>query len=404
MTGRSAAPAGLTAVDVLTPPDDRESVGLVESRRALWDRLTRSLSTVGLLLVLCGLACPASALAARPVPGGRYLLFAKGSVYGITLSGVLQVSGSGRALTSDGIPFSPVWRYYFGSYLQKSLRCGSDEADAVFHLGAPGSPPVAVGSHGRFTTVAMGDPTESSGSQVVQLRGHFASRSEAVVEIVKGTFQPEGATQPCPIPHQTLHFHLRPMPPFGRCATAAGRTVLSTARSRVYKTWGVDETGRQTYAYACLRGGRPIPLGGTSYGFDGSVAKFRLAGQYASFVYGVDNEGGRTEVLGVIDLRGLGRTVRAVVPSPENDNDVNHFVANPLLAPDGSSAWVAQDCPPEHSCTAAYEVWIADGGGTRRVDPGPAVDPKSLALRGSTVVWTNGGESRSAPIGTAPSG
>src|SRR4051794_28255506 len=360
-------------------------------------------SIVVLVLGLFLLAWPASALAARPVPGGRYLLFAKGTIYGTERSGVLQLSGSGRALTSDGIPFSPVWRHYFGSYLQKSLSCGSDEEDAVFHLGAPGSPPVAVGSHGCFTTVAMSDPTESSGSQVVQLRGNFSSRSKAVVEIVKGTFQPEGAKQPCPIPHQTLHFHLRPMPPFGRCATAAGRTVLSTARSRVYKTWGVDETGRQTYAYACLRGGRPIPLGATSSGIDGSVAKFRLAGQYASFVYGVDNEGGRTEVLGVVDLRGLGRTVRAVVPSSEND-DVNHFVANPLLAPDGSSAWVAQVCPPENSCTAAYEVWIADGGGTRRVDPGPAVDPKSLALRGSTVVWTTGGESRSAPIGTAPSG
>ena len=176
--------------------------------------------------------------------------------------------------------------------------------------------------------------------------------------------------------------------------------MLSTARSRLYKTWGVDENGRQNYAYACLHGGRAIPLGGTSYSFDGSVAQFRLAGSYAAFVYGVDNEGGRSETLGVVDLRGLGRTVRGVVPSTENE-DVNHFAAKP---PDGSSAWVAQVCPPEHHCTAAYEVWVADRGGSRRVDQGPAVDPKSLALKGSIVAWTNGGERHSAPVGAGPSG
>jgi hypothetical protein len=175
--------------------------------------------------------------------------------------------------------------------------------------------------------------------------GRFVSRSEAVVEIVAGTYQPEQAMTSCPIAQQRFRFRLRPMPPFGSCANAPGRTVLKSARSRLYETWGVDETGRQTYAYACLRGGRAIPLGGTTYGFDGSVAKFRLAGPYASFVYGVDNEGGQSEVLGVVDLRGLGRTVRGVVPSTESD-DANHFAATPLLAPDGSSAWVAQVCPP----------------------------------------------------------
>jgi len=361
-------------------------------------------SIVVLVFCLFLLAWPASALAARPVPGGRYLLFAKGTIYGTERSGVLQLSGSGRALTSDGIQFSPVWRHYFGSYLEKSVSCGSAaQDDAVFHLGAPGYPPVPIDSRGRFTIVATGDQNAPYNSEVAQLRGRFVSRSEAVVEIVSGTFlSPQGMTS-CPIPHQTFRFQLRPMPPFGTCAKAPGRTVLSTARSRLYKTWGVDETGRQTYAYACLHGGRAVPLGGTTYTFDGSVAQFRLAGPYASFVYGVDNEGGRSETLGVIDLRGLGRTVRGVVPSTENA-DVNHFAAMPLLSPDGSSAWAAQVCPPEHHCTASYEVWVADRGGSRRVDQGPGVDPKSLALKGSTVAWTNGGERRSASVGAGPSG
>jgi len=201
-------------------------------------------SIVVLVFCLFLLAWPASALAARPVPGGRYLLFAKGTIYGTERSGVLQLSGSGRALTSDGIPFSPVWRHYFGSYLEKSVSCGSAaQDDAVFHLGAPGYQPVPIDSRGRFTIVATGDQNAPYNSEVAQLRGRFVSRSEAVVEIVSGTFlSPQGMTS-CPIPHQTFRFQLRPMPPFGTCAKAPGRTVLSTARSRLYKTWGVDETG-----------------------------------------------------------------------------------------------------------------------------------------------------------------
>jgi hypothetical protein len=353
-----------------------------------------------LALGLLALAWPASALAARPAPGGRYLLFAKGSVYGITSSGVLQVSGSGRALTSDAIPFSPVWRHYFGSYLQQAVPCGS--VAPAFHLGAPGAAPVPIDSHGRFSVVAMGE-TGFADAATVQLQGRFVSRSEAVVQIVSGTYQPAQSQASCAIPPKTFHFQLRPMPPFGSCATAPGRTVLRTARSRLYKTWGVDEAGRQTYAYACLRGGRAVPLGGTTYTFDGSVGRFRLAGPFASFVYGVNNEGGRSEVLGVVDLHGRGRTVRAVVPSPDN-RDVNHFAASPLLAPDGSSAWVAQVCPPEVGCTAAYEVWVADRSGSRRVDQGGGVDPASLALRGSRVTWTNGGARQSVQLGAGASG
>ena len=44
-----------------------------------------------------------------------------------------------------------------GSYLQTSVSCGSAQDDAVFHLGAPGSPPVPIDGLGRFTVAAKGD-------------------------------------------------------------------------------------------------------------------------------------------------------------------------------------------------------------------------------------------------------
>jgi hypothetical protein len=352
-------------------------------------------SIVVLVLCLFALAWPAPAVAAPPVPSGRYLLMTRGSIYGITQGGVLQLSGGRRALSSDGIPFSPVWKHHFGSYLTTSFRCGAQNATVDLFLGGPGFGAAAVDRAGRFTAVGVTDQVVATA--MVQLQGRFVSRAEAVVELVAGTYQPGQGMPSCPIPRQRFHFGLRPMPPFGRCATAPGATVLSTTRSRLYKTWGVDEGGRQTYAYACLRGGRAVSLGGTTYTFDGSVGEFRLAGRYASFVYGVNNESGRSEVLGVVDLRGRGRTVRAVDPSSENA-DVNHFVGKPLLSAGGSSAWVAQVCPPEHDCTAAYEVWVADRAGSRRVDQGPAIVPASLALRGSLATWTNDGVRRSAPL------
>jgi hypothetical protein len=84
------------------------------------------------------------------------------------------------------------------------------------------------------------------------------------------------------------------MPPFGKCAKAPGRTVLSTARGRVYKTSGVDEMWRQRWAYACLFGGRAIALGASPGGeaaIDGAVQKFRLAGHAAALGTGIERMG-----------------------------------------------------------------------------------------------------------------
>src|SRR4051812_24958404 len=193
--------------------------------------MRRGATIVALVLGLLVLAWPVSAMAARPVPGGRYLLMARGD-YGHDHSGVLQLSGSGRALTSDGIPFSPLFKHHFGSYLERSLSCGQRGTEAYFFLGAPGYRPVLVDSGGRFTTLAVAE--QAVDSVVVELRGRLVSRSEAVVEIVGGTYQPTEGMASCPIPRQRFVFRLRPMPPFGSCATAPGRTVLSTARSRLY--------------------------------------------------------------------------------------------------------------------------------------------------------------------------
>ena len=95
-------------------------------------RLKRSAVRVVVLVVaLLGVTWSAPAFAARPVPGGRYLLTAPDpdSSDGPSHMGVLQVSRTGRALTSEGIPWSPEFYDYFGSYFEDLVQCQSARDD-----------------------------------------------------------------------------------------------------------------------------------------------------------------------------------------------------------------------------------------------------------------------------------
>src|SRR4051794_17741187 len=82
-------------------------------------RLSRSAARIAVLAAAAlVLAVPPTALAARPVPGGRDLLMQTFQPVNDGISahmGVLQVAPNGRALTSEGVPYSPVSVDYFGS-------------------------------------------------------------------------------------------------------------------------------------------------------------------------------------------------------------------------------------------------------------------------------------------------
>jgi hypothetical protein len=350
---------------------------------------------VGVLL----LVVPAAALAARPVPGGRYLLMQtfQPANDGIPVHmGVLQVAPNGRALTSEGVPYSPVSDDYFGSYFEDQLHVCGLTSDPYFRFGAPENRPVGIDRSGRFEARATGDDDRIN-LATITLRGRFVSRTRAVLSIVAGTYRADRQSPVCAIPRQTVHFRLRPMPPFGSCARAHGKTVLSTATSRVYKTWGVDEVGGDRYAYACRFGGHAIALGASAGDPDGTTQHFQLAGPYVSFVSYINNESGLVEHVGVVDLRGFGRTVRSAAPSTTTGD--YGFAAKPLLSARGSSAWVAFDCGHRNrACGRPYEVWVADRAGTRRVDRGDHVNPKSLTLHGTTLSWRNGGETKTATL------
>jgi hypothetical protein len=80
------------------------------------------------------------------------------------------------------------------------------------------------------------------------------------------------------------------------------------------------------------------------------------------------------------------------VPSP-NDVGAGATVAM-VVKSDGAVAWILKTNADE----GLYQVHAVDKSGSRLLASGSDVDPHSLALAGSTLYWTQGGQPFSAPL------
>jgi hypothetical protein len=68
------------------------------------------------------------------------------------------------------------------------------------------------------------------------------------------------------------------------------------------------------------------------------------------------------------------------------------------LKSDGSVAWIAENeigLPPR---ATEYQVGVSDKAGTRVVGFGTDIDPRSLALAGGTLYWTQAGKAVSTRL------
>ena len=61
---------------------------------------------------------------------------------------------------------------------------------------------------------------------------------------------------------------------------------------------------------------------------------------------------------------------------------------------DGSVAWIVETGEEE----GGYQVHAVDKSGSRVLASNPDIDPLSLALAGSTLYWTQGGQPFSASL------
>ncbi len=86
--------------------------------------------------------------------------------------------------------------------------------------------------------------------------------------------------------------------------------------------------------------------------------------------------------------------------SPKSEGDFGAGEAGAMVVKsDGAVAWIAdivEDAMPKDLIT--YQVHAVDKNGSRVLASGPSIEPSSLALAGSTLYWTQGGEPMSSVL------
>ena len=151
------------------------------------------------------------------------------------------------------------------------------------------------------------------------------------------------------------------------------------------------------------------PPGGSAAG-GGGVDEVALVGHmvvYESWFSGRENRPERHRVI-VRDLR-TGRVLHNLPTgtprTPEPGEVGNGGTTAIVLKADGSVAWInlflerGVIVPPEPvNFIRNYEVHAVDQSGSRVLASGPDIDPRSLALGGSTLYWTQGGKPASTTL------
>jgi hypothetical protein len=175
----------------------------------------------------------------------------------------------------------------------------------------------------------------------------------------------------------------------GRCLPPLARTVVRTARARVYQRRARDGI---VHTYGCLASsGRAVPLDNVDDLDNGHqlLPPVALAGPFVAYqdIYSYENaaEPGEYYVTAhVVDLR-TGRTVRQGCSDPDCYANLDSLV----LAPTGAVAWVSDN-----------RVWRLAGARKtpERLDGGGEVPADSLRLRGSRLSWVEGGRPRRATL------
>jgi DNA-binding beta-propeller fold protein YncE len=149
--------------------------------------------------------------------------------------------------------------------------------------------------------------------------------------------------------------------------------------------------GKRSYRLAPMHTSR---LGGPDIVLAGHVVAYELGFSVPDM--GVPESGESEDVVYVTDLL-TGRTLHRVptgTPSHPNPSEIG--IGSPttiVVKPDGSVAWIVATAE-----ATVYEVHAVDKAGRRLLASGPDIAPNSLALAGSTLYWTQGGEPISAPL------
>jgi hypothetical protein len=193
------------------------------------------------------------------------------------------------------------------------------------------------------------------------------------------------------------------------CAAKRSTTLLASKDARIYRL-------RNDRVYGCLLKKNRRVLLGTEGDCQGSPEprEFRLGGRYAGFVSTACNLDTADETIIVVDLK-TGRakwTPPAFAPPsglPGQARDPNTGVADWVMSPSGSAAWIAvfdaagrrdqtkPDDPADLVQVRKIEPGAPAGGTT--VDDGGDIALRSLALGSDGFYYRKGATPLFAPLG-----
>ncbi|MGI8572862.1 MAG: hypothetical protein ACR2L9_09620 [Solirubrobacteraceae bacterium] len=175
------------------------------------------------------------------------------------------------------------------------------------------------------------------------------------------------------------------------CGPAHAPTLVGSRAVRIYLV-------RKT-VYGCAgASGKSYRLGKRGFcRLQSCVGQIALAGQTAAYeldTFGVDTSSSGVVVKNLANGRVLmNRVAIWNVPGPESFESVSSIV----VKRDGALAWIAKVSSIGHP-SALFEVHRDDGRAHDLLDSGPGIAPRSLRLHGSTMTWTDAGQTRSATL------
>jgi len=185
------------------------------------------------------------------------------------------------------------------------------------------------------------------------------------------------------------------------CRPFHSRLLAADAQAQIYEAY--ESRDLFVSVFGCVFGHRhSYELGGVDKctggpGACGGVVQPTLAGRLvaygASLAFG---EGGGGEWWIVVRNLATGRILHTL-PTGFPQFGLNRGIGNAqaiVLKSTGSVAWITG----AGVSLGRYQVYAFDTGGQRRLATGPDIDPKSLALAGSTLYWTQAGKPMSAPL------
>ncbi len=188
-----------------------------------------------------------------------------------------------------------------------------------------------------------------------------------------------------------------------KCGTDHGRVIAADTQAQLYISLNIEES---LIVHGCVYGDKHsyelgyFPGDGTcsSSGCAPIVERETLAGSLVAYEYSKSGIEEFTWLVVVRDLR-TGRVLHRVpTGTPRSPNPLLIGAGSTtviVLKSDGSVAWIVEK-PVKNE--TEYEVHALDKTGNRVLAVGTDIGPKSLALAGSTLYWTQSGQPHSTVL------